>query len=384
MNTEHHCEIIINFLRKNATSKDGVFQQYFGLNGESLTAKEIAKKNNCSTQNVFGIIKNKLKKLNIAPQDLSESILDSWNRGTLEVDFQFVASCFDNNQSFYKFLSMASGLKAKSFQPTTKLKESILLSLFAHNQSPLNVETVLSSIDAENGEIFALIKKCISTGSISQNNNFIYAEQLPRKYAFAQAALQIDRSASADEIMSLAAGLDLMSDKDKQAKTYNRLLKECANENIIYSCEKGKFRHTHHLHLTNDKIMPLLRKVKSILKSSSFEVLDIKSVQKQMDNCNVNYYELRYIIRNYGESVGIHYNGLSQSDSISLNESFERLNQHGVLKRWLQDKEVITPNDIKTVIRTPTSNNVQRVIQELMEQGQLQRIGASRYKVVHQ
>ncbi|EJE4724691.1 hypothetical protein ASL83_003459 [Vibrio parahaemolyticus] len=379
---EHIRGAIISFITQCATEKDGILTLFFGFGCKDIEMAEIAELRSCSRQNVHSVIKGQLKKLGVTPSSLSQTILRSWNNGTFEEDFHSIEKLFHNTLKFYKFMSLSSGLNPKSFQPETTLKSASLFCIFSQYKSPIELNVALESIDAENGNIHNLVKKCVSEGYIALRDHKLYAEYLPRKFAFCQAALDLAKPATPHEIMAHADKLGLLSNEDKTAKTYNRLLKECANDNAIYSCDKGKFLHTTYFPISSERVHKALAEMREILESSNSQPIDIRQIQAQTSDSDLTYFELRYIARNYGKSVGIYFSGQSQNDTIALTESFDAPNQIERIKRWLDDKATVTFDDIKSLVRTRTGTNTSRVIQTLSEQNVLHPLSRGKYEVV--
>jgi hypothetical protein len=97
--------------------------------------------------------------------------------------------------------------------------------------------------------------------------------------------------------------------------------------------------------------------------------------QTKGQRCEIEYFTLRHLVREYGEEYGLYFNGKSGTDSVSLDPEASLISQADVIIKVLNESKVaMTKQEIAERLRSKSIAHAAFYINNLMEEGKVVRV----------
>lgn len=97
--------------------------------------------------------------------------------------------------------------------------------------------------------------------------------------------------------------------------------------------------------------------------------------QSKGDRSDIEYFTLRYLVREFGEQYGLYFDGKSGTDSVSLDPDLKRITQADVIVKVLNESKVaMTKQEIAERLRSKSLGHAGFYINNLIEEGKVVRV----------
>jgi hypothetical protein len=208
---------------------------------------------------------------------------------------------------------------------------------------------------------------------------------LSRKVSIAQAALFFP---DGDHYSELAGHINenrLCGNKDVSTVRPDNALAVAHDSGYIYQSGRGLYRHICFLSISDETVKDILIQVIQRLENSAQNGVDSLNLKVDIHaklNMRCEYYQVRYIVKEYGHMQGIFFKGKSHADTVSLQSNFNlQTQEHSILEAFTSDPSARTPEDIQRMIRSGSLNHAHLYINSLVQQGNLVRVAYNLYDI---
>ena len=147
----------------------------------------------------------------------------------------------------------------------------------------------------------------------------------------------------------------------------------------IYLCDRGSYRHVRFLDLTSDVVAGALTSLRKFLLDQALESVCLQADYYRSELPDIDYYELRYIVRTHGEEAGVYFDGTSQADSVSLTKEAESTTQREAVLRYVQSRGAAAVREVAEILRSGSEGHAQLYLRELRDSGKLVKLEDRRY-----
>ena len=160
-------------------------------------------------------------------------------------------------------------------------------------------------------------------------------------------------------------------------------LTAAVDEGYIYQSGHGHYTHQKFLNLDEtitDNILKTVRRILSKAQRDGEDALNLRIDVYNDGEFEQDYFVIRHIVREFGISQGIFFNGKSGADTVSLDENFSLKSQgSSILDFFRKEGRPLDKKDVAAIIRSQSVNHAGFYINELMEDGLLIRINNTQY-----
>jgi hypothetical protein len=147
----------------------------------------------------------------------------------------------------------------------------------------------------------------------------------------------------------------------------------------IYLCDRGSYRHVRFLDLTSDVVAGALTSLRKFLIDQALESVCLQADYYRSELPDLDYYELRHIVRTYGEEAGVYFDGTSQADSVSLTKEAEPTTQREAVLRYVQSSGAAAVREVAEILRSGSEGHAKLYLRELRDSGKLVKLEDRRY-----
>lgn len=316
---------------------------------------------------------------------LPESMLN--NPELLKKELPILYKCFEKPTYFYKFLKVLTktdkDIPIISPKKGTLTTNNIFQEFFTVNKSPVlksDLENeLIDNYGYNEDEVNTVIENQIKNLYLKQEDEQYYPINLFQKEAVAHALTFFPDGLPWKDVAKIVNHNQYSSTKINEKK----LLNACFSDSkLIYLCSHGAYKNVMYFNQDIEVIQSNLLKIKSFLKehdSGTVHLNDYYNHNQELKN-NIRYFDLRHIIREFGESQGIYFNGKSGVERISLKNQLESVSQEDVIINTLnQSKSGMTKEEISKLLRSKSLNHAGGYLNKLINLGEIVRIDKTMY-----
>jgi hypothetical protein len=145
----------------------------------------------------------------------------------------------------------------------------------------------------------------------------------------------------------------------------------------IYLCGLGTFRNLIFLDVEKFDIPNIMKHLVNYFKKNKKTVLHLNDYyyKTKGQRCEIEYFTLRYLIKEYGEEYGLYFYGKAGVDNIGINPTFKHINQADVIMEVLNESKIamIVP-EIAARIKSKNIGQTYVYLNNLMEEGKIVRV----------
>jgi len=147
----------------------------------------------------------------------------------------------------------------------------------------------------------------------------------------------------------------------------------------LYQVDRGAWGHVYYLDLKVPK-EELLKSVKQFIERSGLDTLHLTNIYEALLSSeprykSVNYWELRYLVRDFGGDFGLYFKGKSNQDTVSLDENASAISQHDMIIEMLKNSETgMTKQEIASKLRSKSIRHANFYIDQMMTLKQVVRV----------
>ena len=281
--------------------------------------------------------------LTIQPKVLWANIREKMTEN-LTVLLPNLAKCFATDKLFYAFIELCCQVESDSIREIvfTKINTKIINSLFCNNPSPITQEVINNELMSNYGYSKASaihgIKQLEKLDKIEITEQGIFPKKLGRKESIAHALTFHPAGLPWKDVARIVNKKGYSSkplDEIRQTDVFSE--SEC-----IYLCAKGTYQNLMFLDLEQFNIPEIMQHLLDYFKQNQLKALHLHDYfyQSKSDRSEIEYFNLRHLVKEYGEEYGLYFDGQSGTDSVSLDPDLNRITQADVIIKVLNESKV--------------------------------------------
>ena len=373
------------------TRENDILSRRLGINCDSETLEGIGKSYNITRERIRQIElkakNNFIAKLSISPKVIWA--VTKTNLSELRAPFfPLLRKYFNTNINFYAFLEVCCALNENEIRKVTSpnLNKGVFEEFWVWNKSPANIEDLSwylhENMNVELAVAENQIFNWIQEGILERSEEEVKPLALPKVAGIANALLDFPNGDSYQNIQKHANDKNITSGgfyTDRQENT----LGHAADKEYLYQNGRGTYKHIFYLNITDDDKQIILHKVHSKLNEHKHAGRD--SVNLHADifipvGFSEEYFTIRHIVRAFGESCGVYFNGKSGADTVSLDSEFSLASQKTVLvDLFKKSLKPLSKVDVASKIRSQSLGHASFYLEKLLTDGEILRIDETHY-----
>lgn len=378
------------FLNEKNREND-VLARRLGINCKSETLEEIGQSYGVSRERIRQI-ETKAKKNFIAKLSISPRVIWAITKSNLSELraplFPSLRENFTSNKNFYSFLEVCCGLKENEIKKVTSpcLNKTVFEEFWVWNKSPANIED-LSWYLHENMNVELAVAEnqiaiWIKENLLGKKGDQVKPLALSKVPGITNALLDLPNGDVWQNIQSHANNKCLSGVMYTEERLEPNLMRAVDKE-YVYQSGRGKYCHLKYLRVSEEDKKRILHVVLSKLnehKHAGRESVNLSVDIFQRVDLADDYYLVRHIVRAYGESVGIYFNGKSGADTVSLVANFSLASQKTVLiDLFKQSLKPLSKRDVASKIRSQSLGHAAFYLDKLLNDGDIVRVDETHY-----
>lgn len=364
----------------------------WGFNHEHETLEEVAVRYDLARERIRQVEKpinvNLPLHLTIPPKILWANIRAKMTED-LTVLLPNLAKCFATDKLFYAFIELCCQVEAGSISKIffTRIRIEIIDSLFCSIPSPVAQEIIINELMSNYGfdKASAIhgIKQLEKSHNIKETEQGIYPMKLARAEAVAHVLISHPEGLPWKDIAKIVnkKGYSLTQiDETRMTHGFND------NEHI-FLCGKGTYRNLQFLDLEQFDILTIMQHMIDFFKKNKIATSHLHDYyyQTKGQRCEINYFTLRHLVREYGEEYGLYFDGKSNVDSISLDPDSKSMTQSDVIIKVLNKSKVaMTKQEIAERLKSKSIGHASFYLNNLRDEGKVVRVDKMVYTTPEQ
>ncbi|MCK9394942.1 MAG: hypothetical protein M0Q44_05070 [Methylobacter sp.] len=290
-----------------------------------------------------------------------------------------LSKCFITDKLFYAFIELCCQVEKGSIREIMipKISNKILNPIFCINPSPVANEIIINELMSNYGYSKAAaihgINQLEKNDKIEITEQGIYPRKLNRYEAVAHVLSFHPSGLPWKDIARIANKNGFLSKKIDETRATHGF----HDSEFIYLCGLGTFRNLMFLDLEQIDMPEVMQDLLDYFKQHQLKALHLHDYfyQTKDQRCEIEYFTLRHLIREYGEEYGLYFEGQSGSDSVSLDQNLKRITQTDVIIKVLNESKVaMTKQEIAERLRSKSTNHATFLLNNLMEEGKVVRV----------
>ncbi len=288
----------------------------------------------------------------------------------LEKKFSSLASAFSTKEKFCDFLEFFCGCEKerlrKRYYP--EFPADILTDFFANNPSPYQREEISRVINLKTeysgDQVLRILCTLQEKGTLVLKEGMYYPKNLSKTIAAAHALTHFEKGLTSKELVEFV-------DKNKLANpplSQSRAGTVTLISGLNYLAGKGVYRHKNFFCFEESTISSAVEKLKLYLQKEKITQCHLYDyyVKAGIDR-ELDYFDFRHMVREYGIQWGLNFNGKSNTDNVSLGKIVAKISQREVvLKKIESEKRIFYTDELTSCIRSQSSRHLNLYLYELL------------------
>ena len=379
------------YFLQGKTRESEILARRLGVNCDSETLEEIGKSYEVTRERIRQIEskakKNFIAKLSIAPKVIWA--VTKTNLSELRSPlFPFLRDYFNTNKNFYAFLEVCCALNENEIRKVTSpnLDKAIFEEFWIWNKSPANIEDLTwylhENLNIELAVAENQVSIWIQEGILEKNKEEIKPLSLSKVPAITNTLLDFPNGDVWLKIQSYANEKSISGSTFSEVRLEPNLM-TAVDKEYVYQSDRGTYRHISYLNISEDYKQQILNKVNSKLNEHKHAGRDSVNLHADIYNpvgFSEEYFTVRHIVRAFGETNGVYFNGKSGADTVSLNSEFDLASQKSVLvDSFRQSLRPLSKTDVASKIRSQSLGHAAFYLDQLLTDGVIVRIDETHY-----
>jgi hypothetical protein len=354
----------------------------WGFNQQHETLEEVAIRYNLTRERIRQLEKpintNLPLNFRIQPKVLWANIREKMTEDLTEL-LPSLAKCFATDKLFYAFIELCFQVEQGSIRKITmpKINNKILSPFFCTNPSPISQEIIINELMSNYG--YSKASAIHGITQLEKNNNIEITEEgiSPKKLGKIEAV--------AHALAGYPAGLPwkdiarIVNKKGYSSTPFDetRTASGFHDSEFVYLCGPGTLRNLIFLDLEQINIPKIMQHLLDYFKQHQTTGLHLHDYFFQTigQRCEIEYFTLRHLVREYGEGYGLYFNGKSGTDSVSLDPEVTLISQADVIIKVLNESKVaMTKQEIAERLKSKSLGHAAFYLNYLMEEGKVVRV----------
>lgn len=354
----------------------------WGFNQQHETLEEVGNRYNITRERIRQVEKNINNGLPLSLR-IQPKVLWANIREKMTEDLTFLlpnlAKCFATEKLFYEFIELCCQVENGNIHKIvfTKISPKIINQLFCTNQSPIAHEAIVNELMSNYGYSKSAaingLKQLAKLDKIKVTEQGIYPNRLGKIEAVAHVLTFHPAGLPWKDIARI------VNKKGYSSTPFDETRQTCGSfiNDFIYLSDHGAYRNLIFLDIEKLNIPGIIQNLLDYFKQNKITALHLHDYYFQTKDqyCEIEYFTLRHIIREYGEERGVYFNGKSGTDSVSLDPEMTLISQSDVIIKVLNESKVaMTKQEIAERLRSKSKAHATFYINNLMEEGRLVRV----------
>ncbi|WP_044412848.1 sigma factor-like helix-turn-helix DNA-binding protein [Thiomicrospira microaerophila] len=379
-------EDIEDFVFELPENECDIFLSRLGFNHQVLTLEALGQKYGVTRERIRqidkGVFNQFVKEFTIPLELIKDQILYKTEDKFLTMPTLY--SLFEKEQSFYSFfarlLQSNSEFDIDEFKPLSNL--SLFDEFVTENKSPFEKEHLINELVSSTGLNF--IKASITLDFLTDKG--VFTQDLEGKYLPSRLG---KKEALAHTLLNFPNGLpwkDAALFTNSKGYSRNNIYTDRLDGSFntsenIYQSGSGTYKHLIFSCLNDVDLDQVILDAKNFLETLPNNSCHLNEFfQIYHNKTHLGYFELRYILREYGELHGVFFRGKSNQDSISLNEGVSLGGQRELIINLLNQAEgPLSKAEIAQKIRSQSLRHATFYLFELMNEKKVIRVENMQY-----
>ena len=355
----------------------------WGFNQSHETLEELAIRYNLTRERIRQLEKpinaNLPLSFRIQPKVLWANIREKMTEDLTEL-LPNLAKCFESEKFFYEFIELCCQVENRSIKEIvfTKINSKVINSFFCLNPSPISQENIVNELISNYGYSKAAavngLKQLAKIDRVEITADGVFPKNLGKIEAVAHVLTFYPTGLPWKDIARIA------NKKGYSSALFNEKVQatnSLSDSEYVYLSDHGAYRNLIFLDRDKFDISEIMQHLLDYVNQRNLKALHLHDYyqQKKMQCTEIEYFTLRYIVREYGEEYGVFFNGQSGSDSVSIDKNEKRITQADVVVNMLNESKVaMTVQEVAERLRSKSRNHASFYLDILMKEGRVVRV----------
>jgi hypothetical protein len=349
-----------------------------GYQAEQLTLQELGDKLNVTRER----IRQRAEKLNqllcrgirVNPEIFLEK-LTQIKQSDVFGELTIFRNMFCNDAAMMRMMALISGTDYRTlterFNPP--VQNDILhkfLCLHPYPASRIKVlEALQQELEVDDDEAEVYLAGLIKKDFFQTKGGNLIPRKLPKEVAVCHVLAGYEQGLGWREIVSMVNSLgicrtELSSERSDQVLN---------SSSCIYQSDARIFSHIRFLNVNREDVFNILEDIKFELKKSPHKSIHLMTeYYSKLEGTKYDYYTVRHVARDFGQSQGVYFYGKSQADTVSLFPDSKILSQKEAVSRlFFSAKTPLSVEQIASHIRSQTEGHARFYIDKLLREGEI-------------
>lgn len=319
----------------------------------------------------------------VDPKLLRENIRENLHVSLSEA-FPLLAQCFDSEKLFYYFVEILCQVKKATFYKISHpaINKRMLDEFFCTHATPIPYEHIIAELTSNVGYGSALahsvLRELQRADRIEFTGEYVRPKNLGKREAIAHVLAGHPTGLPWKDVARLINLSKCCATKVAES----RLEQEFPNSNYVYLSGRGTYRNLMFLDLGSYDIQAVIKDALQFIHANDSNSVHLVDYHYQAvdEFKRIDYFDLRHIIRTYGEDAGLFFDGKSGVDSMGATPDFESISQAPLIVDIMnKSKGAVTVHEIAARIRSKSVKTARLYLDQLMSEGKVVRVDNQMY-----